>query len=224
MNCDIAWVCSHGNLLWLWPEFCAPWPVLKSSNVSQISQISRIQWHLLVSTCHHKVLSRMVEVQRNWITRNVSLAEFLLLLSVTIKVVKRLVPASDQTIWLIVLGCYWAPLHAPNWSLQLYFQLLVQVTAPERNDTADCTESYCLTVGAPCWTDDFLSEFLFRNFFLTWSVKSKICGSSTEKFMSQRIEAKSQDGFTLGDFEGRFELSFSFQIEPPNDARAIIAE
>jgi hypothetical protein len=165
----------------------------------------------------------MVEVQRNWIARNVSLAEFLLLLSFAVKVVKRLIPTSDQTIWLIVFGCYWAPLHAPNWSLKLYFQLLVQVTAPERNDTANCTESDCLSVGAPCRTYDFLSEFLFGNFFFSWSVKSEICGSSTKKFVCQRVEAQSQDGFTLSDFEGRFELFFSFKVEPPNDTRAIIA-
>jgi hypothetical protein len=81
-----------------------------------------------------------------------------------------------------------------------------------------------LAVGAPCRTDDFLPELFFGDFLFARSVKSKISGSSTEEFVSEGIEAESQDGLTLGDFECRFELSFSLQVESPDDTRAIIAE
>lgn len=79
-----------------------------------------------------------------------------------------------------------------------------------------------MSVGAPCRTDDFLPEFFFGDFLFPRSVKSEISGSSTEKFVSEGIEAQSQDGLTLCDLEGGFEFSFSLQVEFPDDTGAII--
>jgi hypothetical protein len=73
----------------------------------------------------------MMEVQRDWITANASFAELFFLLSVTVEVIKCLVPAADQTERLIVFCCDWAPLNAPDWGLELYFVFLIEISASE---------------------------------------------------------------------------------------------
>ena len=94
MDCNISWVGRHCDLLRFRSKLRTPGPVFKCRNVSQVPQISRIERHFFISTCHYKIFSWVMIVDWNRIACDVSFTELFFLLSIAIEIVKCLVPTS----------------------------------------------------------------------------------------------------------------------------------
>ena len=180
VNSDKTRICCHCNLLTFWSEFSTPWPVIQSCNISQVSKISWVKGNFLICSSHYEILTRMMEVNRNWITRDVSLTKFLLFFSICVKIIESLIPATHQKERLIIFSCDWAPLHAPDWGLKFYLNFFFHRSISERNNSSDRSKSQCLSISAPGWTNYFLSELFFWNLFFTRCIKGKICCTTTK--------------------------------------------